>query len=116
LARGTTRGTASFLGLITRLQLLGLRRRRYTAPSAWQCPWVESTVRSVILRVCERSLGRKLHAPKVHWQAGAAASRLEQEPKFGGETLVEIASVSSSDEKVANRDTKVWHGATENGP
>jgi phosphate/sulfate permease len=36
LARGTTRGTASFLGLITRLQLLGLRHRRYNAPSAWQ--------------------------------------------------------------------------------
>jgi hypothetical protein len=34
LARGTTRGTASFLGLITCLQLLGLRHRRYTAPSA----------------------------------------------------------------------------------
>jgi hypothetical protein len=24
--------------------------------------------------------------------------------------------VTYSDEKVANRDTKVWHGATENGP
>jgi hypothetical protein len=24
--------------------------------------------------------------------------------------------VPYSDEKVANRDTKVWHGATENGP
>ena len=26
------------------------------------------------------------------------------------------AEVHSDDEKVANRDTKVWHGATENGP
>jgi hypothetical protein len=25
-------------------------------------------------------------------------------------------AVQYSDEKVANRDTKVWHGATENGP
>jgi regulator of replication initiation timing len=26
------------------------------------------------------------------------------------------STVSNSDEKVANRDTKVWHGATETGP
>jgi hypothetical protein len=27
-----------------------------------------------------------------------------------------LTSAPHSDEKVANRDTKVWHGATENGP
>ena len=27
-----------------------------------------------------------------------------------------LPSLPYSDEKVANRDTRVWHGATENGP
>jgi hypothetical protein len=50
---------------------------------------------------------------------GVAADRHVRDAGGGdraGDTPKLEVSPPYGDEKVANRDTKVWHGATENGP
>jgi hypothetical protein len=51
-----------------------------------------------------------MHA--ILFEAVALVSRLDVEQELGARCV----SLPCSDEKVANRDIRVWHGATEKGP
>jgi hypothetical protein len=55
---------------------------------------------------------------ELQWQQSSAAARAasDGEPPTPHEEEAEEQVLGYCDEKVANREIRVWHGATENGP
>jgi hypothetical protein len=67
------------------------------------------------------TLAAERHAPQVTFKPNPRRARCRQTDWLWalgklGSTTYTLNREGYSDEKVANRDTKVWHGATENGP
>jgi hypothetical protein len=53
---------------------------------------------------------------RLRMEGALRATGMTRPGKASAGTPHESEGMTYSDEKVANRDTKVWHGATENGP
>jgi hypothetical protein len=62
------------------------------------------------------SLTRLQHVARGRWSSRGASVRVRARVSVPAPMKKNMRGGGYGDEKVANRDTKVWHGATENGP
>jgi hypothetical protein len=88
------------------------------APGLRRLPPLQQLVGLPAVRLAQRRVQLRVSPPArpVSAAAGQETTVITRSSLTSTTHTGEQRQVAYSDEKAANRDTKVWHGATDNGP